>query len=97
MKAYIIECGQQFIVYLNDACVYQLMTTDLLKLFNSEQPDFSILTTGTAFPVRDSAMIYLFCDPEENSGAMIAERDSEQAQPRILHRHRYQALLNQYS
>lgn len=92
MKAYIIECGNQFILYVEGTKQYHLLTTELFSLFTAEQPDFSSLTSDLEFPSTDPQLLNFFCNPEENTGAFIAERSADTPRPHILHRYRFNTL-----
>ena len=92
MKALIIECGKQFILHITGTQDYYLLTTDIFSMFISENPDFNNFNNSQKFPSTESHLINFFCNPEENSGAIIAERSVHSPQPKIFHRHRFNTL-----
>lgn len=96
MKAYLIECGSQYILHVDGTHHYHLLSSQLFNLFTSAQPDFNHLTDGQSFPSNDPELLNFFCNPKENIGAIIAERSTDHAHPRIFHRYRYQQLSKQF-
>lgn len=102
MKVYLIECGTQKILFIPDFTCYHILNKDLWELFNSDQPDFSILKNGQKLKYRqdqqwlddnnisEETLLKHFYDPEHNSGAIIAMRDSDAESPNIYQRHLFQ-------